>query len=223
MKIIELIQGSREWHGWRMQGIGASEIPALLDRSPFPKKNRTSLFAEKTIGVKEEPTEFQMKKGQWLEPVARKRYVGERGLSMRAVCCEHEEAEYLRASLDGINEHFGKFIEIKYSRPEWHLLAMMGQVPEHVNLQMQYQFLVTGYKIADFVSITDNETEFRRADMRFKIVPNRPDAELMANILIEAEKFWAEVLAWRERKPVVDPRETVASWNEKDEVLSVKN
>jgi len=28
--VIELIQGSRDWHEWRMGGIGASDAPAVL-------------------------------------------------------------------------------------------------------------------------------------------------------------------------------------------------
>jgi putative phage-type endonuclease len=221
VKLIFHQQGTPPWHAWRWEGVGGSDIPAIMGCSPYEDATRESLFCEKTTGVKKE-TNFAMRKGNRLEPIARRSHEVYSGLRMEPCCCEHEEQSWMHASLDGWHPE-GRFIEIKYAKAHYHWRALNGLVPRHVMVQIQWQFMVSGLPACDFVSVNDGQKDFDQPRQFMAIVRVLPDAELMAHILTEAEKFWVEVLAWRESKPTVDARETVASWNDRDEVLTVKN
>lgn len=49
MKIIELTQGTPQWHTHRAQHLNASDAPAMMGCSPY--KSRAELIRERATGI----------------------------------------------------------------------------------------------------------------------------------------------------------------------------
>lgn len=196
MKRIHLEQGTDAWRSWRLQGIGGSDAPAVLGRSPYV--TRAQLLEEKVTGVEREST-FEMRRGTRLEPIARSLYAERLALSVEPVCVVHDEVEWLYASLDGLAEFFPgeptHIAEIKCWREENHRLVLNGIVPDEVLPQIQHQLLVTGLQRCDLVSYTDH-SKFSDVE-RLAVLTVEADAEAQAELLEAEEAFWAEVVAGR--------------------------
>ncbi len=214
MRRIFLEQGTPAWHRWRSEGIGGSDIPALLNRSPYDGSNPESLWEEKALGQSKEAN-FAMGHGTRLEPIARRSYETYSGLRFEPICCEHPDHHWMHASLDGWHPS-GAFIEIKYSRAEWHWMALNGIVPKHVQYQMQWQFLVTGCQRAAYVSVNDGQKEFEQPRQFMAVVEVFPDPELAVEILEHAERFWQRVKEhrWPKQHENYDPRKELQKWAE---------
>lgn len=181
-------QDSKEWHEWRGKGLGASDIPVVLDISPF--KSRFELWCEKTGIAKSRPFHPRavqaMERGKFLEPIAREKYESKIGKEAPAVNFTHPEYEFLRASLDGWIESERVVVEIKAPGKVDQGVAKKGHVPKKYLAQMQAQMLVTGASKGHYVSY-DGKQEL--------IILEVPaDFEAQAEILAEAESFWEMVL-----------------------------
>ncbi|CAB4149562.1 COG5377 Phage-related protein, predicted endonuclease [uncultured Caudovirales phage] len=135
---------SPEWHQAR-QGIGGSDIGALMDKSPF--KSAFQLWAEKTGQLSDdiEPS-MPMKLGTAFEPAIRQLFQDEN----KDWLTVHETGTWqsvanpiLKANPDGIIEwKDGELgvLEIKFTRQYW------DELPEHYNLQVQHYLQVLGLK-----------------------------------------------------------------------------
>lgn len=73
MKIVHLTQGLPEWKTWRLQGLGGSDVAAIVGVSPYQDHTRAVVFAEKVHGIEREAN-FAMRRGNRLEPHARAAY-----------------------------------------------------------------------------------------------------------------------------------------------------
>lgn len=191
---VELEQGSAAWHAWRRDGLGGSDAAAVLGRSPW--LSAADLFLEKTEGRAAEREEtFAMRRGRRLEDQARRLYVERFGLPVRPLCCQHDDAAWLRASLDGYWQ--GVLLEIK--APNWanHELALNGIVPEHYRPQLAHQCLASGAAVAHYWSFNDGRKRFPDPDDWTALVAYRPAAEELGELLEAEEAFWARVLERR--------------------------
>ncbi len=203
MKIVSHEQGTPAWKLWRRAGIGGSDVAAILGIAPFPDATRENLLREKVTGAERE-TNFSMRRGTRLEPLARELYARHAGCTAVPVCVEHSDAPWIRCSLDGVCNDFPRrggerswVLELKC--PAWtvHDLALAGIVPEYYAVQCQWQLLACGLDRCDFVSFNDGR-RFAEKD-QLAVVTLRTDAEAQARCLEAAEPFWAEVLAGREK------------------------
>lgn len=204
MRIIPLQQGTLEWLDWRRAGLGGSDLAALLGLSPYEDATREALFAEKVHGTRKE-TNFAMRRGTRLEPVARAAFERLTGRHYEPVCVEHDDEPWMRCSLDGlcedVPEGFGNpvtwdILEIKAGSWQTHDLILSGLVPDHFGVQCQWQLLVTGADVCHLVSINDGR-RFARAQ-QIAHVEVRADGERQAELLDAGRAFWAEVEAARE-------------------------
>lgn len=203
MKIIPHEQGTPAWRYWRRAGIGGSDVAAILGIAPFKDATRDNLLREKLTGQERE-TNYSMRRGTRLEPLARELYARHAGCTAVPVCVEHRDAPWIRCSLDGVCNEFPRrggspswVLELKCPRWEVHDLALAGIVPEYYAVQCQWQLLCCGLDRCDFVSFTEND-RFGEAD-RLAVVTLRTDAEIQGRCLEAAEPFWAEVVAGREQ------------------------
>lgn len=57
MNIVNVVQGSAEWHALRTKSFGASDAPAMLGISPH--KTRTELLREKATGIAREFSDYE--------------------------------------------------------------------------------------------------------------------------------------------------------------------
>jgi putative phage-type endonuclease len=110
MKILDLEQNTPEWEAFRRTHIGASDSPTICGVNPY--KSAYKLWKEKAIGEKQ-PINDAMAKGAALEPEARKKASMHYGMEFTPLVIQHEEHDFLMASLDGFNPSKGALLEIK--------------------------------------------------------------------------------------------------------------
>ncbi len=212
MKIIRhLAQGTDAWLLWRRDGIGGSDAATILGVAPFEDATVANLFREKLEGW-ERPRSFAMTQGTRLEPTARVAYQRSARCVAPPACVEHDQAPWMRVSLDGLCMADGRqwIAEIKVPGWESHSTALAGEVPDYYRPQCQWQLLVTGLDHLDYVSFSRHEryagpglgktpsheqllTRWASNPDMLAIVPVEPDAEMQAELLEKCGRFWAEV------------------------------
>jgi putative phage-type endonuclease len=146
--IIELEQGTNEWHEWRRKGIGSSDAPAIMGENPF--KTAAQLLKEKREPAKESVQNEAMALGLQLEPEARKRYIAKTGTEVRPTCLQSTRHDWLRASLDGFAVSRDSVVEIKCGQSVYRKTSEYRTVPGYYYGQMQHILAVTGFGHLDF-------------------------------------------------------------------------
>lgn len=179
------MENRAEWLKWRHAGIGSSDAPVIMGKSPY--KTRLKLYEEKILTEPpEEARSFILDKGNRLEPIARGKFAALYGLDtgnedpFGPRLFHLEELPFLKASLDGCSKDGTAFIEIKYVGQEE--FENLKEVPERYVDQIQHQFMVSGCKVCYFVLINDKE------EVRWLAIA--PDEERQAQILAEETVFW---------------------------------
>lgn len=145
-QVIQIVQGTPEWHAHRRGLRNASETPAVLGISPWMTPYQ--LWLAKTGRCAPEPSEA-MRRGTSLEPLARHAYEVETGHVMQPLVLQ--DGEYA-ASLDGVTLDGELIVEIKcpykgQASSLWQAIEA-GEVPEHYRMQVQHQLMVSGAALA---------------------------------------------------------------------------
>ena len=144
--IIQLAQGSPEWHAYRQSRRNASESAAVLGLSPWMTPYQ--LWLVKT-GRTETRVTQAMQRGTDLEPLARAAYEDQTGLVMQPLVLE---AGGYSASLDGMTLEGDLVLEIKCplrgTRSDLWQDVQSGQVPAYYGIQVQHQLMVSGADLA---------------------------------------------------------------------------
>lgn len=125
----------------RSQGIGCSDIPAIMDCTPYSDPYKK--WEEKVYGKKDEDNPA-MKFGRETEPLIRELTEKKLETSLPPIRLLHPSKPWLWASLDGYNEEKGVIAEFKTSNEKDHLSAIEGKVPEKYWPQVQGQMEVVG-------------------------------------------------------------------------------
>lgn len=176
-------QGTTSWLAWRSKGVGASDVPILLNLSPW--KTPLQLWEEKTGRVKYEGSgpsgNFATQRGQWLESEARAQYELLADCDMPPILVVHPEYPFMRVSLDGYNAELSRVLEIKCPGREDHAKALAGKVPDKYYPQVQYQLMCTGAKTAHYYSY-DGEAGC--------VVEVQADPEYQQMLLEKVKHFW---------------------------------
>jgi len=200
------MSGRQEWLLWRKAGVGASDSPSIMGASPY--KNIEQLFAEKVATeVVEMPMNPAMRKGNELEPIARKHFAAwwnlEHGLfdadaeTFDAARVEHPDAPFMRASLDGASKDMKVIIEIKYQGQENHKqMVLTKDLRSDYWTQMQHQYICNpaaeeGY----LVSITEKGKKDSK-DYDVQWIPIPPDRAYHRIHFEKCFLFWESVLAY---------------------------
>lgn len=141
-QIVQLVQGSEEWHAHRRGLRNASESAAVLGISPWQTPYK--LWLVKTGRATTEVT-MAMQRGTELEPLARHAYEVETGHVMQPLVLQ--DGEY-SASLDGMTLGGELIVEIKCpvrgrASALWQSVGK-GEVPGHYMVQVQHQLMVSG-------------------------------------------------------------------------------
>lgn len=140
--LVQLTQGSAEWHAYRQSRRNASESAAVLGVNPWMTPYQ--LWLAKT-GRAQERVTHAMQRGVQLEPVARAAYEAHTGLVMQPLVLEAGEYS---ASLDGLTLEGDLLVEIKCplrgTRSDLWQNVRAGKVPEHYRVQVQHQLMVAG-------------------------------------------------------------------------------
>jgi len=137
-----------EWLAWRGQGVGASDVAAILGISPWASP--WSVWATKAgLLAPPEPT-AEMEAGHWLELAVGPWFAHRTGLHVAGeqTWCTHPEHAHHRCTVDGFvfeSEHSDiadalGVLEIKTSQPG----RAWDEVPAHYAAQCLWQMHVTG-------------------------------------------------------------------------------
>jgi len=179
---ITIQQGSQAWLDWRKEGLGASEIPAVMNESEY--ETPLSLWRLKTGRTKPESSNYAQTIGLDNEAKARSIYELDTGIDCPPALFQHPDLVWARCSLDGWVEELKRVVEIKCMGREKHALTRAGQVPATYIGQLQWQLFVTGAKVAHFVSLNPETM----ADI--EIVAVTPDMAYWVRMIPAAEAFW---------------------------------
>jgi putative phage-type endonuclease len=186
MRLVELQQSSPDWLLWRNTGIGSSDAPGIAGRSPFAAP--LDVFRQKkglTPAVEEN---HHMRRGKELEGPARERYQELTGVKAEPACGVHDDHDFIKASFDGWDPERKLILEIKApARKDKHELALRGIVPDIYYCQVQHQFLVSGGKLAHFVSTFP---KYPTPGLDIAVVPVYPDPAYIAELLALEKTFW---------------------------------
>ena len=144
--IIQLKQGSQEWLDYRRNMRNASETAAVLGVSPWMTPYQ--LWLLKT-GRTESKATAAMQRGTDMEPAARAAYEAETGSIMQPLVLQ--DGDY-SASLDGMDLDGQLILEVKcpykgQTSALWNE-AVVGQVPQQYQLQVQHQLMVSKASLA---------------------------------------------------------------------------
>lgn len=143
MILVNLIQGSEEWHTWRMNGIGASECAAIMDKNRF--KTPYGVWKDKMFGD-ERFTNEDIERGVSMEEEARNWISEKLDKKFIPMCGYRKERPWQLASLDCYQCHDEGVLagEIKCPRQKKILEIQKNGVPDYWLWQMQHQMSVTG-------------------------------------------------------------------------------
>lgn len=182
----------KEWLEARTQGVGASEISAILGMSPYATPY--TVWADKMGYAPETEPNMAMRMGNKLEPIIRELFTEEKGLKVRASgLLQSKQNPYLLYTPDGLVEDGGNF-EAKSTNGwlahEWE----DDQVPDHAELQVQAGMAVTGRKFAWVCGLIDGRDFFVRGKVR--------NDRLIKLIHQEVKRFWENYVLTGEAPPV---------------------
>ena len=181
-QILDIVQGTEEWHEWRDQGIGASDAPTVMGENRW--KSRQQLLYEKRSRIRE-PTNEAMRRGAALEPEARKCYQQVTGTIVRPVCLQSTAFDWLRASVDGISTDGCSVVEIKCGERAYERTASSRRVPGYYVGQLQHILAVTGLAEINFWCYLPRHPEVHLLVKRDKLYIER--------LLRTEEQFWKEL------------------------------
>lgn len=179
-------QRSEAWYVFRQKHIGASDVPAILGLSPY--KTILDVFLEKVNRTRNEKPSFAAQRGIDAEPKIKALYEAKFGVTVSSPTLEYPAWTVLSASLDGF--HNGIVAEFKYPGKELHGKARRGKVPDLYMPQLQTQLLVTGSKLAHYVSFDGISIE---------VLNVKPNKRMQEKILNECKEFWNRVEEMREK------------------------
>jgi len=142
MKIIELDQSTPEWHQWRADGIGASDISIIMGSSPY--KTEYQLWEEKCGFKQADKMNDAMKHGVRNEDRARQWMNSYFQLNLIPICVEDDAISYFKGSLDGYCAATETLVEIKCPITEKTLdRALLQQaVHDYWYDQVQWQIML---------------------------------------------------------------------------------
>lgn len=177
MKLIPLVQGSKEWLTYRDSHLGASESSSIMDCNPF--KSKFKLWEEKTLGW-HEPVNENMLRGQRMEPAARLAYEIKTGIFVEPMVGEHDIYSFISASFDGVSPCLSNIVEIKCGKKS-HAMAQQGIIAPYYLCQVYHQMMVAGIDQMDYWSFDGTEGI---------LIPVVRDNQFITTLLEKLIEFW---------------------------------
>jgi putative phage-type endonuclease len=196
MKILNVKQGTPEWHEARACRFTASEAPVMMGVSKHT--SRDELIRMKATGSEKEVSDFVQKrifdKGHAVEDTARtitEELIGE---DLYPVTGVHDEHDWLLASFDGMTIAEDFTFEHKQWNEELASAVESGDVANdpYYWVQLEQQCFVAGIDKTLFV-VSDGTKE-NRAEYEYQTVPGR-----MEEILAGWEQFKADVEEYKRK------------------------
>jgi len=190
---IDVLQGSPQWHKWRLNTLTASKIPVIMGESPY--KTRYQLW-EEMVGLGETQQQSEaMKRGVVLEPHVRNYVSRKLETEFQPCVYQHPKIAYFGASLDGISSDGKTVIEIKTANKLDHELAKFGMIPDkyvgQVNGIMEVMGLDTMLYISNHGAILESGELKDLGDT--VIVPIVRNMGYVTSMMERLHQFWKHV------------------------------
>jgi putative phage-type endonuclease len=202
MNIIEVTQGSPEWHAYRCGKVTASRVADVIAKTKtgwgaLRTNYAAQLIAERLTGtVQESYTNAAMQWGTDTEPQARLVYEMMSDAEVKQVgLIQHPSIAMSCASPDGLVGDDG-LIEIKCPNTATHIETLLAEtVPGKYLTQMQWQMACSGRAWCDFVSFDPRMP----GEMQLFVQRIRRDDAAIKDLAAQIEAFLAEVAVTVER------------------------
>lgn len=205
----------------RKNYLGASDAPVIMGVSPWSTQYK--LWQEKLDLVPPKETNWAMKRGTELEPIARDAYISITGAFVEPRRLLHPEISFMLANMDGITPCGSKAVEIKNPGEADHAIAKEGKIPDKYYPQLQHQLeimhLLFGVKSMDYFS-------YRNGDSA--LIEVKWDEKYTKKLCSESKKFW-KYIETLTPPPMTDKDYTKRNdddwsiksliWSEKKEIL----
>jgi len=164
-----------EWLRLRRQGIGASDIPAIMGVSPW--STPWQVWVSKVEEVPESEPSEDMEWGMKIEQLILDEAEPRLGLQLeRGLLVRNLGWPWMMASPDGLGD--GVVVEAK-KVDEW---SWPDGPPEHYRLQVQWQMAVTGCSAGWIAAL--------HRGIRFALYPVVRDKALIESMIGAGEAFW---------------------------------
>jgi putative phage-type endonuclease len=173
------------WLEMRRQGIGASDIPILLDLDEY--KTALDLYRDK-LGESDDYDSDAARMGRIFEDAIAGDWANQRNLMVkRSPTVRHANTEWAFASPDrrvlGCRDHRGGCgLEVK-CRSAWQAGRWREEIPSDVEAQCQWQLYVTGWDAIHVAAVIGGN----KPEYRYTVVP---DAGLIDDLVQVASEFW---------------------------------
>lgn len=179
-KQVIMEQGSDEWINYRKMGLGASDIPAVLNISPYISANKLWKI-KKNVITDYDISEYAKMMGELSEEDAREQFNELTGRVYEPACFEREDNPDFRCSLDGYSPD-GQLLEAKFIGNEYFkALQKTREVrPDHY-AQLQWQMYVMDAPTCDYFVLNKNSDR--------QVITVKRDDEYIKNISTKAWEF----------------------------------
>lgn len=179
MIIVNLAQGTQEWHEHRAKHFNASDAPAMMGVSKY--KTRSELLKEMATGIKQEVDSFTQKRfddGHKAEDFARSITEVALGEELYPVTGTLEvDGLQLSASFDGLTMDESLAFEHKLWNKELAESVNQKELQPAYFWQLEHQLLVSS--ASEVLFVCSDGTEKNRVEMKYTSLPERR-AELIA-------------------------------------------
>jgi len=172
--------GSPEWHALRSQGVGGSQVGAILGLNPW--ESAFSMWARQLGLIADRESSLAMRAGNFFENPVKQFWLAENPgwVLYETGTWQSKELEWCHANPDGIlvDENGDlTLLEIKTSR------YPLGEVPAHYRAQVLWYLWILGLKKAKLVAwVSGSEFE------EFDIVYDEFDVQVMVDAV---KRWWA--------------------------------
>jgi putative phage-type endonuclease len=186
--ILNINQGTIEWHDFRSKGIGASEASIISGHLPEAWDSLYALAYRKTNELLSSMTPQsieRMQRGIELEPLARKAYEELTNIKMEPMCLVHKQHNFILCSLDGGNIEQSVILEIKCSGEKVYNKVAEGKIPDYYIPQLQHQLAVSGASKAHFWMYDPD-----KGGILMEVLP---DEEFIMELIDREVEFWKRV------------------------------
>lgn len=192
MKILNLVQGSPEWHAHRASARNASDAPAIMGASPYV--TRAELIRQKATGIVPEvdaKTQAVFNRGHEVEPLLRALAEKMIGDELYPAVATSDDG-YLSASLDGATMDERVIFEAKQSNTGKVIAISEGRIPSEDKWQIVQQMAICESAEKCLYLVGDGEE-----DGTYSLVIRRAEIETDITALRAAwAQFDADVAAY---------------------------
>ncbi|PSV11689.1 homogentisate 1,2-dioxygenase [Photobacterium kishitanii] len=197
MKIINVTQGTQQWHALRATKFTASESSAMMGASKY--QSRDALLKQKATGGQPEVNSFQEKifaRGHAAEDSARplvENIIDEELFPATAIS---DEYDWMLASFDGITMMEDVVFEHKLFNQGLYERVLANDLEPHYYWQLEQQLLVSGAEKTIFVCSDGTSENF--ASCEYVSVPERRE-QLIAGWL----QFQKDLANYEQKEEVI--------------------